>query len=71
MVLLHQYALEENFTGKDLDRSLPWCMSFRRGMKVNMSMVFVKTKITASCPRCKTIVEVPRGANVEWYGLIQ
>lgn len=67
MVLRQEYALEENCTGEDIDRSRPWSASFRRGMKVNMSMVFTDISIVnGCCPRCKTAAEAPDDLSVQW-----
>lgn len=62
-----QYALEEHCSGRDLDRSRPLTKWLRRGMKVNMSMVFRVTKqeLTRSrCPRCYTTVVATEGRTV-------
>ena len=67
MVVQRKYALEESITGKDITRSLPWRASIRRGMKIDMSMVFLGTFIiSGSCPRCKAVVDVPEDVKVEW-----
>jgi hypothetical protein len=62
-------VLEEGFTGKDLDRHLPLALSFRRGMKVNMSMIFVVRPDSESCPRCHCHANntSPRGMTIQWY----
>ncbi|VUC29308.1 unnamed protein product [Clonostachys rosea] len=52
MVVRRQYALEENITGKDLDESLPPKASFRRGMKINMSMIFTGDQIMQGTDGC-------------------
>lgn len=41
MVLRKLYTLEEDRSGRDLDDSQPLTSSLRRGMKINMAMVFV------------------------------
>ncbi|KLU92259.1 hypothetical protein MAPG_11205 [Magnaporthiopsis poae ATCC 64411] len=56
-VLRRQYALEDDCSGRDLDRSRPPKAWLRPGMKVNMSMVFAATdqELTRSwCPRCRS-----------------
>ncbi|EJT69035.1 hypothetical protein GGTG_13432 [Gaeumannomyces tritici R3-111a-1] len=63
-----QYALEDHCSGRDLDRSRPLAQWLRRGMKVNMSMVFRVTKqgLTGSqCPRCHTTVVATEGRTVQ------
>ena len=51
-----QYSLEEACTGKDIDDSIPFTAAVRRGMKINMSIVFVQVAdfTTVCCPRCET-----------------
>lgn len=64
-----QYALEDHCSGMDLDRSQPLAQWLRRGMKVNMSMVFRVTKqeLTRSrCPRCRAAVASTEGRTVQW-----
>ena len=67
MVTKRLYALEESCSGRDLDQSIPLSACIRRGMKINMSMVFVNAKIIQGiCPRCKTAVDSPKDALVNW-----
>lgn len=67
MVLRRQFALEENCTGRDIDANLPWSASFRRGMKINMSMVFTNVEIASGCcPRCRTAATAPENQSVCW-----
>ncbi|KAF5010875.1 hypothetical protein FDECE_2982 [Fusarium decemcellulare] len=66
MVMRREYALEDSASGKDLnpDRPLPFCL--RRGMKVNMSMIFQTAyAIYGACPRCVTAVHCAEGVTVQ------
>jgi len=66
-VLDHEYAIEEACTEKDIDISLPWSVSVRRGMRLNMSIVFKDVDtIKGRCPRCKTPHSVPDNVNFQW-----
>ncbi|KAK3349545.1 hypothetical protein B0T25DRAFT_482206 [Lasiosphaeria hispida] len=66
MVLQRQFALEESCTGNDLDRSCPLKACLRRGMKVDMSMVFATgTVLRGSCPRCKTPIDATEGVTIQ------
>ena len=66
MVVRREFALEEHISEQDLDQSLPPRACFRRGMKVNMSMVFSDQKVSASCPRCHTHADAPKGVLIQW-----
>ncbi len=67
MVLKRHFALEESCSGNDLDKSFPLKSCLRRGMKINMSMIFVEPKILqSSCPRCNTSVDVAEGVTTQW-----
>jgi hypothetical protein len=67
MVLRNNYALEDSLSGRDIDRSLPLKSSLRRGMKIDMSMVFASTAvITGSCPRCQIIVDAVEDVSIQW-----
>ncbi|KAK7222566.1 hypothetical protein V2G26_010569 [Clonostachys chloroleuca] len=66
MVIQGKYALEENITGNDLNQSLPPKASFRRGMKINMSMIFTRDQMTPGvCPRCGIDNNAPENTNVK------
>ncbi|KAH6971410.1 hypothetical protein BKA56DRAFT_635546 [Ilyonectria sp. MPI-CAGE-AT-0026] len=65
MVARGEYALEESCTGKDIDRTHPWSASFRRGMKVNMSMVFTNiAMVRGCCPRCETVADALENVTI-------
>ncbi|KAH6685669.1 hypothetical protein F5X68DRAFT_209105 [Plectosphaerella plurivora] len=65
MVLRREYALEESCTGKDFDVRIPWSASLRRGMKINMSMVFTNVNMSSGrCPRCGTLASAPKNQSV-------
>jgi hypothetical protein len=70
MVCKRQYVLEENCTGKEINSRVPLSHSFRRGMKVNMSMVFMldtRTRILPGvCPRCNAKNQAPEGMAINW-----
>ncbi|KID65919.1 hypothetical protein MAN_05578, partial [Metarhizium hybridum] len=66
MVQRQDYALEEGTTGRDLNTSLPLRRSLRRGMKINMSMIFYGTEVVVgACPRCHTVADAPEDVNVQ------
>ncbi len=66
-VLRREFALEENCTGKDLDRNMPLTVCLRRGMKINMSMVFTTPNLMqGSCPRCGTATDAPKDITIQW-----
>ncbi|CAH0058113.1 unnamed protein product [Clonostachys solani] len=66
MVIQGKYALEENITGTDLNQSLPPKASFRRGMKINMSMIFTGDQMMQGvCPRCGINNNAPENTNVK------
>lgn len=58
-----QYALEDGLSGTDLDMQSRF--SLRRGMKINMSMVFPGTQITR-CPRCQAATTAEEGRYIQW-----
>ncbi|GAB1311654.1 Fungal N-terminal domain-containing protein [Madurella fahalii] len=65
-VVRGQYALEEACTCRDIDASLPWMMSVRRGMKINMSIIFESaTVVVGYCPRCETKRNAPEDVTVQ------
>ncbi|KAI0005667.1 hypothetical protein F4779DRAFT_597903 [Xylariaceae sp. FL0662B] len=65
MVMRGQYVLEDNTTGQDLDKARPlsWCL--RRGMKVNMSMVYDLETVPWCCPRCHTDLLAPDDKTIQ------
>ncbi|KAH7254936.1 hypothetical protein MRS44_016409 [Fusarium solani] len=66
MVLNRQYALEESSSGRDLDTNRPLHFCLRRGMKINMSMIFnASTVVTGTCPRCNKVTDVPEDVTVQ------
>lgn len=67
LVVAKQFALEEHFSGHDIDEKIPVLASLRRGMKVDMSMKFDDTfLITGTCPRCRQVSDAPEGKTVQW-----
>lgn len=68
MVLRQDYALEESASGRDLDTKVPLHYCLRRGMKINMSMIFRATEnMIGACPRCHRIADTPENTTVKWY----
>ncbi|KAH6682232.1 hypothetical protein F5X68DRAFT_233950 [Plectosphaerella plurivora] len=51
--------------GKQVDRTAPFKSVVRRGMKIEMSMIFVVVSFTNCCPRCSTPAQVVEGARVQ------
>ncbi len=70
LVLGGRYSLEEACTTKDIDTSLPFTASVRRGMKINMSMIFevlLEVLVEPRCPRCQaTTSTAQEKALVQW-----
>ena len=67
MVRQRLYALEEASSGVDIDQTRPWEASVRRGMKIDMSMVFSGAEsINQRCPGCGTEAAAPENKNVIW-----
>lgn len=67
MVMRRLYALEESASGRDLDPSRPLQLCLRRGMKINMTMIFQTTEpLSGACPRCMTETDAPEDATVQW-----
>ena len=68
-VVNEQYALEEAQTQIDVDRSLPWTVSIRRGMRIHMSIIFEeKSAFRSSCPGCLHEQDVTQGVCFQWQG---
>ncbi|KAL1841536.1 hypothetical protein VTJ49DRAFT_6965 [Mycothermus thermophilus] len=74
-VSMRLYTLEEACTGRDIDRLKPLVCSLRRGMRVNMSMVFENPsrENRYACPRCGATVsdakEKTRQCTTEGCGM--
>ncbi|KAI0875786.1 hypothetical protein GGS24DRAFT_272331 [Hypoxylon argillaceum] len=66
MVMRQQYALEESCSGKDINRHIPWNVTVRRGMKIDMSMIFADFALEGFCPRCDTETQATVGRNAQW-----
>ncbi|KAH7146239.1 hypothetical protein EDB81DRAFT_486124 [Dactylonectria macrodidyma] len=66
MVLTREYALEDSSSGRDLDTNRPLHFCLRRGMKINMSMVFdAATLVAGACPRCTTATDAAEDVTVQ------
>ncbi|KAI1127760.1 hypothetical protein F5Y10DRAFT_242054 [Nemania abortiva] len=66
MVRRKEYILEEDRSGQDLDDSQPLITTLRRGMKINMAMVFVNANIVSGfCPGCQREVDAPEGITFQ------
>ncbi|KAH6892940.1 hypothetical protein B0T10DRAFT_481129 [Thelonectria olida] len=66
MVLQRKFALQDDRSEKDLHYKLPITATLRRGMKINMSMVFVNAELVEGfCPGCKTEMDAPVGATIQ------
>ncbi|KAL2674038.1 hypothetical protein Neosp_012484 [[Neocosmospora] mangrovei] len=67
MVLKREYILEESSSGRDLDTNRPLHFCLRKGMKINMSMMFnASTVVTGACPRCNMVADRPEDVTVQW-----
>lgn len=70
MIRRKEYALEESHSGRDIDTDTPLSQGLRRGMKINMSMVFLKkTLVAGRCPRCHAVTDALEGVSIQWYVL--
>ena len=62
-----EFAIEEDITGRELSREWDWCMCFRPGQKIDMSMVFSDLDNTSNrCPRCKTESAASAEVRTQW-----
>lgn len=67
MVLRNQYVLEDSASGRDLNTETPLRHCLRRGMKLNMSMVFETMETVAgTCPRCHMVTDTHENVSVQW-----
>jgi hypothetical protein len=68
LIQRRQFALEDSSSGLDVNRSLPISVSFRRGMKIDMSMMFSNDDaIEGVCPKCRTPANAPENTTIQWY----
>ncbi|WAO84146.1 Hypothetical protein NCS54_00135200 [Fusarium falciforme] len=66
MVMRREYALEESASGRDLDPERPLHLCLRRGMRINMSMIFqTAERLSGACPRCRTETAAPEGITAQ------
>ncbi|KAK1829516.1 hypothetical protein QBC39DRAFT_356297 [Podospora conica] len=66
LVKSRQFALEDHSSGLDVDQSVPISVSFRRGMKIDMSMLFPsEDSIAGACPRCRETANAPDNTTVQ------
>ncbi|RSL89111.1 hypothetical protein CEP52_015018 [Fusarium oligoseptatum] len=66
MVLKRLYALEESASGRDLDPNRPLHLCLRRGMKINMAMIFQTTDpLSDACPSCMTEINVSEDVTTQ------
>lgn len=63
-VLIREYVLEGDGTGREPDRNEPLASFLRRGMRLNMSMLF-HDKVP-KCPRCGKTVEDAINKTRKW-----
>lgn len=70
-----EYVLQEQATGREVDRGTEWNSAFFPGQKIDMSVVFKveeavkngdKDAQSASCPYCLTVSEKPTRVGVQW-----
>jgi hypothetical protein len=68
MVQMGQFALEEEVTGREVNRETDWTMCLRPGQKINMSMVFPDTEASSNhCPRCQTKSAASSDDRTRWW----
>ena len=66
-ILNGEFAIEEGTTGRDVSREYEFCMSFRPGQKIAMTMVFSDLDGNSNCcPRCRTKSEVLSKNRTQW-----
>lgn len=66
MVHRLEYTLEETCSGKRINRKFPLKSAIRRGMRLEMNMIFKDIDVTSRCPRCNTRAEMKPGILVQW-----
>ncbi|KAH8202713.1 hypothetical protein TruAng_003089 [Truncatella angustata] len=80
MVLKQQFALEEHFSGKDFARDSPLSECVRRGMRIDMSMIFeTNIVLLGACPRCREDTDAPENVTIQcktqncgmWFRVLQ
>ncbi|RMJ07196.1 hypothetical protein CDV36_013203 [Fusarium kuroshium] len=66
MVMKRMYTLEESASGRDLDSDRPLHLCLRRGMKINMAMIFQTTEpLSDACPSCMTEIDAPEDITAQ------
>lgn len=66
-ILKGEFAIEEGTTGRDVTREHEFCMCFRPGQKIDMSMVFSDLDANSNhCPRCGTRSEALAETRTQW-----
>ena len=72
-VLSREYALQDNRTGLDLERDVPWHRQIIPGQEINMDVIFRSSETQGygkgQCPGCKRIYEISDN-KVKWYVFI-
>lgn len=66
-ITMKEYVLEESVAGEDIDISAPPRVSLRRGMKIDMSMIFIIPRtVSRACPRCNTETSGAENVRIKW-----
>ena len=67
MVRDGDFVIQEEGTCIDIDLSQTWESCFFPGRRVNMSMIFARSKNTdMDCPKCKAVIKGESGRDIEW-----
>ncbi len=66
-ILRGEFAIEEGITGRDIHRKYEFCVSFRPGQKIDMSMIFSEINSTSNhCPGCGAMSEGLAEIRIQW-----
>jgi hypothetical protein len=62
-----EYAIEEDSSGHEINRSMDLAMCLRPGQKIDMSVLFSENNATGNiCPRCKTESAALSETRTQW-----
>lgn len=64
MVKKRQYALQESASGKDINTDVPLYHGLRRGMQINMSMIFFENRLVVG------VRDTQKEVTIRWYAAL-
>lgn len=62
-----EFSIQDARTRRDIDLYRPWEECFLPGQRVEMSMIFHRSKASTSCPSCHHLYRSAVDEDVEWY----